>query len=143
MAYSEIGGESLVEDTLRDQMYARADMDFLITAVRRLLRAAEHAKNSGCDINGELALPIRVFQSRWSQVTGVRDSLEHFDEWERRQLEGWVLPMRGGGNVAFLWRGGNVDARELFKSAEKLYRVVCDVIASLESQTTSPVSSEN
>jgi len=140
MSYSEVSAEVLLEDLARQQLHARADMDFLITAVRRLLRAAEHARDSGCDANGTLALPIRRFRSRWAHALKARDALEHFDEWERRRAEGPILPVRGGGDVVLLWPGGNVSAGQLFRSAEELFKAVSDLIEPLVSGEASESS---
>jgi hypothetical protein len=143
MSYSEVSTEALLGDMARQQLHARADMDFLITAVRRLLRAAEHARDSGCDANGTLALPIRSFRSRWAHALKVRDALEHFDERERRRAEGPILPMRGGGDVVFLGPSGNVSAGQLIRSAEELHETVSAAIRPIESRATSVASQPN
>jgi hypothetical protein len=132
MAIPEVREESLVEDALRGHVHGIADMDFFVTAIRRLLRAAELTRSSGCDAKGELRLAIKLFNSQWNHVIRVRDALEHFDEWERRAAEGGIIPVSGGGNFIFMWADGPVNAQQLFESAEKLYKAICKVIEPLE-----------
>lgn len=47
------------------------DFDFLVMSVHRLLHVAKRARTLGCDTTGELALPIRVFKSRWKDDLSV------------------------------------------------------------------------
>ncbi len=127
MAIPKISPDSLAIDAARNHLRGRADMDFFVTAIRRLLRVAELAKGSGCETDGELKAAVRLFNSRWRHVIGVRDALEHFDDWGRR-ANGAILPYSGGGNYTFMWVGGPVDAQQLFAAAERLCKVIYKVI---------------
>lgn len=139
MAIPEPRPGTLVEDALRGHLQGITDMDFFITAIRRLLRVADLTRRSGCDTGGELKLALKLFNSQWGHVIRVRDALEHFDDWERR--EGVPTPASGGGNYMFMWAGGNVDAQKLFESAEKLCRALYNVIEPLILELpTQPIS---
>jgi hypothetical protein len=58
------------------------DLDFFLTAVRRLDRAADLARDS-CDLAGALRQPVKLFKARTRGVTLIRHTLEHFDDEDR------------------------------------------------------------
>jgi hypothetical protein len=109
------------EEAIHEYMRGVVDMDFFVTAVRRLLRAAELARGSGCDPEKTLKLPIKIFTSRWHHVITVRDELEHFDGQARRGAVSGLVPMHGGGSWKIARPGAQID----------LYRAICGVIDSL------------
>jgi hypothetical protein len=115
-----------VEQALNEYMRGVIDMDFFVTAVRRLLRVADQAKRSGCDTNGELKKAIKSFMSRWGRVVHTRNSLEHFD-----QSGTPLVPTQSSGpdgGWKFIVPGGHIDMQELFEDAQKLCRAIVKVI---------------
>lgn len=68
------------EEQLAAHMRAVVDMDFMITAVRRLLRVAERARRIGVDGSGELRQAVRAIAPQSAQVVRVRNALEHLDQ---------------------------------------------------------------
>ena len=78
MARKPMQPGDLVEVAALEHMQGVVDMDFLVTAVRRLLRVAEQARRSGCDTNADLKVPMKIFTSalepcRWrAQYSGAR-----------------------------------------------------------------------
>jgi hypothetical protein len=106
------------------------DMDFLVTAVRRLLRVAEQARRSGCDTNGDLKLPTRLFNSRWGYVVHVRNTLEHVDSPGVP-----IVPMQSSspnGRWNFLTPENNLSVQDLFEDAAKLCKAIYKVIEPYE-----------
>jgi hypothetical protein len=128
-ASMHIDPESLITEALKSHMRAVADLDFLITSVRRLLRVAEQARSMRLDPKKELKLAIRIFNSRWQpQLVNIRNALEHIDGPGMR-----FFPILGGGAIAFVYPGGQVDAGKLYIAAMKLHKAICGVIEPLES----------
>jgi hypothetical protein len=122
--------------SLEDMAYAHlrgiVDMDFLVIAVRRLLRVAERARDIGCDVNGELKQAIKIFTSQWGQVIDVRNALEHIDHGRAG-----IVPVQGGGTLLFAWRGEQVDVHKLFRAADNLCKTICRVIEPQEANDIS------
>jgi hypothetical protein len=130
MAYRPIQPGSLVEAAAREHMRGVVDMDFLVTAVRRLLRVAEQARRSGCDTNGDLKLPTRLFNSRWGYVVHVRNTLEHVDSPGVP-----IVPMQSSspnGRWNFLTPENNLSVQDLFEDAAKLCKAIYKVIEPYE-----------
>ena len=122
-------GDQVGEAAL-EHMRGVVDMDFLVTAVRRLLRVAEQARRSGCDTNADLRLPMRLFSSRWSHVIDVRNTLEHVDS---SGLP--IVPMQSSspdGRWLFLTPGSNLNVQDLFEDTVKLCRAIYRVIEPYE-----------
>jgi hypothetical protein len=70
--------------------------------------------------------------SRWSQVIGARNSLEHFDD-KGTGARIPTVPMHSSdGKWQFLTPESPVDVEELFKSAERLCKAICEVIQPFE-----------
>jgi hypothetical protein len=116
----------LMAHPMREHMRGVVDLDFFVTAVRRLLRVAEQAKRSGCDSKGILKRAIKIFMSRWSHVIDVRDSLEHVDE---PGLP--FVPMQSSapdGGWSFLTPGNRIDVPLLYEDAQKLCKVILEAI---------------
>ncbi len=67
------------ERTFYEHMQTVADMDFLVTSVRRLLRTAELGRRIPSEHQPQLKLSLKIFNSRWGNLTAVRDALEHSD----------------------------------------------------------------
>src|ERR1700683_1972128 len=127
-----ISPKDLIEVSMRKHMTGVIDMDFLVIAVRRLLRIADHAKRSGCDVNGTLKPLIRDFESHWGHVIDARNSLEHVDE---PRADRALFPSSSSkGDWQFHLPGGNIDVHELFKDAENLAKAISKIIEPYESQ---------
>lgn len=104
------------------------DLDFFLTALRRLDRAADLARD-GCDPTGALRQPIKLFKVRIAGVTEIRDVLEHFDDEDRR---GRRLGL-GIGMGATNWtitRGDNIvlSTDKLLVAAQEIHRAVRGVV---------------
>jgi hypothetical protein len=117
------------EEQLAAHMRAVVDMDFLITAVRRLLRVAQRARRLGVDSSGELREAVKAIAPQAAQVVRVRNALEHLDQ----QGVG-IVPVAGGGSMSFASVGGPIDVHELFKAAEDLCKGICRVIERAEQE---------
>jgi hypothetical protein len=128
VAAMDIDPEVDVHEVLKVHMRAVADLDFLITSVRRLMRVAQQAKSFGFDSKKELKLAIKVFDSRWQpHLVGIRNILEHVDG-----PGSPVVPVRGGGVIAFAYPGGQVDAGKLYIASMKLCEAICHAIEPFE-----------
>lgn len=131
MQYERLGAhlELPQEEQLAAHMRAVVDMDFLVTAVRRLLRVAERARRIGVDGSGELREAVRAIAPQSAQVVRVRNALEHFD-----QQKVGIVPVAGGGSVSFMWASGQVDVHELYKAAEDLRKAIWRVLERAEQE---------
>lgn len=130
MARKPMQPGDLVEAAVSEPMRGVVDMDFLVTAVRRLLRVAEQARRSGCDTNTDLKVPIRIFNSRWSHVVDVRNTLEHVDGPGVP-----IVPMQSSdpdSRWLFLTPGNRLNVQDLFEDAAKLCKAICKVIEPYE-----------
>lgn len=114
-----------------------ADMDFLIIVVRRILRVAQKAKESGLDANKLLKSTVQRFEARWGRaLIDLRDEMEHIDQPKASRL---FVPVRStAGELIFLLPGGSIDLHELFNDTEKLCRVIAEVIRPYESAASTP-----
>lgn len=109
-------------------MRAVADLDFLVTSVRRLLRVADQTRSFGLDPRRELRREIKIFNSRWRPcLVDIRNALENVDE-----PGTYFVPFRGGGTIAFAYPGGQIDAGKLCISAIKLHNSICQIIGPFE-----------
>jgi hypothetical protein len=115
------------EQRIVDHMSAVVDLDFLIMAVRRLLKVAQRARRLGVDGSGELRQAVRDIGPQSGQVIMVRNALEHFEEGRMG-----ILPVAGGGSMSFVWPGGQMDMHELFRAAEGLRKAILRVIEKAE-----------
>jgi hypothetical protein len=112
-ANTQVDPEAPVADSLMSHMQAVVDLDFLITAIRRLLRVAEQARSFKLDPKNELKLAIKIFDSHWRPyLVNISNSLEHGDNPGTP-----FVPFRGGGKIAFLHPGGELDASKLYYAA--------------------------
>jgi hypothetical protein len=112
-----------------------ADMDFLVIMVRRFLRTAEQARRIPSDYQSQLKLAIRLFYSRWGNLTDVRDALEHFDTTAMFPVPVMSFPMHGSSGdhqFLFMWPGSNLDLGKMFKDAQSILRAILAVIQPLE-----------
>ena len=119
------------ERMFAEHMQMVADMDFLVTAVRRLLRTAELARQIPSEHQSQLKLALKVFNSRWGNLKAVRDAMEHFDTTEA------VFPVaavgipasgNGDGEFTFMWPGGNLDLGKLYEDARSIAKAVVSII---------------
>jgi hypothetical protein len=114
-----------------------ADMDFLVIMVRRFLRTAEQARQIQSDYQPQLKLAIKVFYSRWGNLTEVRDALEHSDTTTMLPVPAMSFPMQGSTSdrqFVFMWPGGNLDLGKMFKDAQSILRAILGVIEPLEAE---------
>jgi len=115
-------------------MSGRIDMDFFVTAVRRILRVANQTKGSGLDTYGHLKPIVRDFEHRWEHIIDARDTLEHVDEPRSYRA---LLPFSSSkGELGFLMPGKSIDIYELFMDTDNLCRAIGKVIKPYESETT-------
>jgi hypothetical protein len=124
-----INPEIPVIESARAHYQAIADLDFLITSIRRLLRVAEQARSYHLDPNKELKLAIKIFNSRWHpSLVNIRNALEHVDKPGTP-----FFPARGGDTMAFVYPGGQIDAGKLYTAAMNLHQAICKAIEPFES----------
>ncbi len=103
------------------------DLDFFLTAVRRLDRTADLARD-GCDPAGALRQPVKLFKARTHGVTLIRDTLEHFDDEDRRGRsyglgigmgpDSWII------TYGDLW----LDTARLVMAARDVHRAIRAVV---------------
>jgi hypothetical protein len=131
---SSISPNDTVEVSMRNHMNGIVDMDFLVIAVRRLLRVAEQAKKSGCDVNKKVKPAIKEFETHWGHIIGARNSLEHVGGHGT-----FLLPMSSSsGDWQFGMPGNSIKMHELFRDAQILARVISKVIEPYEPQQAVP-----
>jgi hypothetical protein len=128
---------SAPEATLSEHGRTVADMDFLVIMVRRFLRTAEQARQIPSDCQSQLKLAIKIFYSRWGNLTDIRDALEHFDTTAMFPVPAMSYPMQGSSSnrqFVFMWPGGNLDLGKMFKDAQSILRAILEVIGPLEAE---------
>lgn len=136
LSNSILSPDDLVDVAMRKHMSGIVDMDFLVIAVRRLLRVAEQAKRSGCDANGTLKPVIKDFESHWGHIIDARNSLEHVDDPRPERV---LLPMSSSnGDWQFHMPGNSINMQELFNAAETITKTINKVIEPYESQQANP-----
>jgi hypothetical protein len=124
------------ERIFAEHMQTIADMDLLVTAVRRLLRTAEFARQIRSGHQEQLKQALSIFNSKWGNLTAVRNALEHVDNMTigfPLPVVGFPAPRLGGGNFTFAWPGGgNLDLGKLYADAQRIVRAIVSVIQSAE-----------
>jgi len=117
-------------------MQTVADMDFLVTSVRRLLRTAELARRIPSEHQPQLKLALKIFNSRWGNLTAVRDALEHSDTAAMFPVPAVRIPTsgHGDGQFIFMWPGGNIDLGELFEDARSILKAIVSIIEPVEAE---------
>jgi hypothetical protein len=126
-----------METRLAEHMQVIADMDFLVTAVRRLLRTAELARQIPSDYQEQLRLALCSFKSRWwPSLTAIRDALEHLDKSGDFPVPSVGFPTSGDGdgNFTFMGRYGNLDLGKMYEDARSVARAIARVIEPLEAE---------
>jgi hypothetical protein len=125
--------------TPRDQipfehMLIVADMDFLVTMVRRFLRTAEKARQIPSGNQENLKTAIAIFNSHWNNLTDIRDALEHFDGNKPFPVPAITYSTSDDKNISieFMCPNGNLNAYKLFKDARSILEAILDVIGPLE-----------
>lgn len=125
------------ERMFAEHMQMVADMDFLVTSVRRLLRTAEFARQIPSDHQRQLRQAINVFKSRWwANLKAIRDALEHSDTAMMFPVPAVGIPVsgHGDGQFIFMWPGGNLDLGKLFEDAQSVFRAILRVIEPIEAE---------
>lgn len=132
------------ERMLIEHMQMVADMDFLVTSVRRLLRTAELARRIPSEHQPQLKLAIKILNSRWGNLKAVRDALEHSDTAATFPVPAVGIPMsgHGDGKFTFMWPGGNIDLGKLYEDAQSILKTIIRVIESLEAERDARLSLE-
>jgi len=128
------------ERMFAEHMLMVADMDFLVTSVRRLLRTAAAARKVASEQQPQLKLALGTFNSRWGNLTKVRDALEHSDTAADFPLPAVGIPAsgQGDGEFTFMWSGGNLDLGKLYADACSIVRAIVSVIDSAELESDGP-----
>lgn len=113
-----------------------ADMDFLATEVRRLLRTAELARQIPSDHQEPLRLALCSFKSKWwPSLKAIRDAMEHLDTSGDFPVPAIAFPASGdGGTFTFMGRYGNLDLGKMYEDARSLARAIARVIEPLEAE---------
>jgi hypothetical protein len=125
------------ERMFTEHMRMVADMDFLVTSVRRLLRTAEFARQIPSDHQQQLRQAISVFKSRWwVSLKGIRDALEHSDTAKMFPVPAVGIPMSGHGDdeFTFMWPGGNIDLGKLYEDARSMLKAILRIIEPVEAE---------
>jgi hypothetical protein len=124
------------EHMLFEHMQVVADMDFLVTAVRRLLRTAALARRIPSEHQPQLKLALKVFGSKWGNLTAVRDALEHSDTTILFPLPvvGTTQHGQGAAEFTFAWPGGNLDIGKMYEDARSILNAIVGVIEPIEAE---------
>jgi hypothetical protein len=120
-----------MEIGLAEHMQLVADMDFLVTEVRRLLRTAELARQVPSEHQEQLRLALNSFKSKWREsLKAIRDALEHLDTSGDFPVPSVGFPMSGDGdgNFTFVGRHGNLDLVKMYEDARSVARAIARVI---------------
>ena len=120
-----------------EHMRMVADMDFLVTSLRRFLRTAELARQIPSEHQPQLKLALSIFNSRWwSTLKAVRDALEHFDTTAMFPAPAVGIPASGSGegHFVFMWPRGNLDIGKLYEDAEPIKKAIVSIIGPIEAQ---------
>jgi hypothetical protein len=121
------------ERMLAEHMQTIGDMDFLVTAVRRLLRTADAAMQIPSEHHHEqLKLAVKAFESRWwPRLKEIRDALEHVET----PVAGFPvpavgIPMSGNGDGKFIFMGptGNLDLGKMYEAARAIAKAISSVV---------------
>jgi hypothetical protein len=125
---------------LTEHMRMVADMDFLVTAVRRFLRTAAVARQIPSENQQELKLALRVFNSRWGNLTPVRDALEHSDTAANFPVPAVATTVTGNGEneFTFMWPGGNLHLTKLYEDSRSVLKAMLGVIQPFELTSLNP-----
>jgi hypothetical protein len=115
---------------LMEHMQVVADMDFLVTSVRRLLRTATLARQIPSAHQQQLKLALRLFNSRWGNLKVVRDALEHSDTAATFPVPAVGIPSSGNGDgeFTFMWPGGNLNLGKLYEDARSIAQAIISII---------------
>jgi hypothetical protein len=116
-----------------------ADLQFLITSLRRLRRAAELAAKPE-RYRRRIKLAIQVFDDELPDLRKMRNVGEHLDEYAvdrglNRRIDRRDLQAGNWDGTTFEWLGGALNIEEAVAAAERLYEAVRD--ASREASTQS------
>jgi hypothetical protein len=126
-----------MERVLAEHMRTIADMDFLVTAVRRLLRTAELALPIRSEHRPQLKLALTAFNSRWREsLKSIRNALEHLDASGDFPVPSVGIPTSGNGEGSFTFAGvhGNLDLGKLYEDAQSVAAAIAKVIESAEAE---------
>jgi hypothetical protein len=126
------------ERMLVEHMQMVADMDFLVTAVRRLLRTAELARQIPSGHQPQLKLALNIFHSKWGNLTAVRDALEHSDTAAMLPLPAVGVPVsgHGDGQFTFAWPGGNLDLGKVYEDARSIVEAIVSILEPVDAAGT-------
>jgi hypothetical protein len=103
------------------------DLDFFLTAVRRLDRVTDLARGR-CDPAGELRQPVKLFKARTHGVTQIRDTLEHFDDEDRRgRIHGLGIGT-GPDSWTITYGDLRLDTAQLVTAARDVHRAIRAVV---------------
>lgn len=122
---------------LVEHMRTVADMDFLVTAVRRLLRTAELALPIRSEHQPQLKLALTTFNSRWwASLKAIRNALEHLDAKGDFPLPSVAVPTSGDRDGSFTFVGvhGNLDLGRLYEDARSVAAAIAKVIEPVEAE---------
>jgi hypothetical protein len=119
---------------LVEHMQTVADMDFLITSVRRFLRTAALARQIPSEGQPQLKLALKIFNSQWANLKAVRDALEHSDTATRFPVPAVAIStsVDGDGRFIFMWPGGNVDVGKLYEDTHSILKAILRILAQIE-----------
>lgn len=118
------------ERMLIEHMKVVADMDFLVTSVRRLLRTAALARQIPSEHQQKLKLALKAFNSRWDNLKAVRDALEHSDTAAMFPVPAVGIPDagKGDGEFIFMWPGGNLNLSKLYEDTQSIVKAIFSII---------------
>lgn len=129
------------ERMLAEHMQTVGDMDFLVTAVRRLLRTAAaaekiHSKEIDPKYHAQLKLAVKVFDSQWGdRLKEIRDALEHVQS----VSPGFPVPMvsipaagKGDGEFILMGPHGNLNLAKVYEDARSIAKAVANIVEPAE-----------
>jgi hypothetical protein len=132
------------ERMFAEHMQTVGDMDFFVTAVRRLLRTAAaaekiHSEEIDPKHHAQLKLAVKVFDSQWGdRLKGIRDALEHVES----VSTGFPVPMvsiptDGDGDGEFILMGphGNLNLAKVYEDARSIAKAIARIVALPEAET--------
>jgi hypothetical protein len=126
------------ERMLVEHMRTVADMDFLVTAMRRFLRTAQVALQIRSKYHAQLKLALRIFESKWwTSLKEIRDALEHVET----PAAGFPVPSvripsneNGAGEFILMGPHGNLDMGKLYEDARSIAKAIASIIEQVEGE---------
>jgi len=117
----------LTLDSPADLVRGNSDVDFFLTALRRMTRVCALVRRSAFTETGTVREPLRLFEVRVQDAVPVRNFLEHFDEGMIKGRGGIGYGI-GPGMITISYAGKTVHTHQLLAAAREVHHAVRGVV---------------